>query len=148
MTLRVYVAGSSGELERVESVIATLRSSPGVHILHDWTKDVRAARAAGFASDAALSDADAKSHALTDLDAVRGARVVLLLAPASPSFGAGVEFGVAIERARRSFLGVQTIVCGPFARSSIFTRLASEIRDTDAAGIAEVLRARDARGPV
>jgi hypothetical protein len=148
MTLRVYVAGSSGELERVESVIATLRSAPGIHILHDWTKAVRAARAAGFDSDAALSDQDAKSHALIDLDAVRGAQVFLLLAPASPSFGAGVEFGVALERMRRSFLGVETIVCGPAARASIFTRLASEIRDTDEQGIAEVLRTQRMRRAV
>ena len=94
MTLRVYVAGSSGEIERVERVIAHLRLM-GVTITHDWTADIRAVRAAGLASDADLSDDEARKHALTDLEAVATAHAVLFLAPTTPTRGAWVEMGYA-----------------------------------------------------
>lgn len=135
--LRVYVIGSSAEIERAESVIARLRSER-IEITYDWPANVRQVRAAGYASDAALSDAAARDAAMRDVEGVDGADLVLLLAPAAPSFGAGFEFGVAFGGSQ-----VGAIVCGPHARASIFTRLCGYVLDTDEAGIAEVLRLRD-----
>lgn len=137
MTLRVYVIGASAEIDRVEGVIAKLREAGGIEITHDWTEDVRAARAAGHATDAALSDREARCYAMNDVEGVEAAQVVLLLAPASPSFGAGFELGLAFTVCH------DAIVCGPHARASIFTRLAGCVLDTDEAGVAEVLRTRD-----
>lgn len=128
MTLRVYVAGSSGELERVEAVIARLREA-GATITLDWTLDVRAHRAAGHATDADLSDEEARFLAETDRDAVVAADVFLLLAPVVATRGAWVELGIAT-----TFCGY-TAVAGHAARDSIFTRLVDEVFSTDADAI-------------
>jgi hypothetical protein len=121
----VYVAGSSRELERAEAVIAALRSA-GVHVTGDWVGHIRDCRAAGVATDAELSDDEARAVALLDLDALDRACTLLLLAPApeAPSCGAWVELGAAY------LAGLRLVISGPHARQSIFTRL-GHIYDTD-----------------
>lgn len=91
---RVYVIGSSSELERAERVIAALRER-GVEITHDWTASVRAARAAGHATDATVGREDAMRAARENRGAIESADVVIALVPEMPSTGYGYDLGVA-----------------------------------------------------
>ncbi len=87
--MKIYVAGSSKELDRVEGVIARLRSA-GHMITHDWTKAVRAAP-----DDHAITDEHARQCAEADVRGVYDADVVWLLIPEVKSEGAFFELGAA-----------------------------------------------------
>ena len=127
MSVRVYVAGASAELERCERVIAALRAG-GCTITADWTPEMRGDHARGI-SDAQLDDHEARRRAETDLDAVEDADVVLLLAPETATRGAWFETGYALGWARgRGETAVRSLyVSGSAARQSIFTRCADAL---------------------
>ena len=126
---RVYVIGSSAELERAERVIAALRER-GVEITHDWTASVRAARAAGHASDATLSREKQKQIATRCIRGVMRADVVLLLWSKSPSFGAGGEWDRALWC--QEYDGTPIAVSAAGGTSPhIFTSFADEIFASD-----------------
>lgn len=93
--MKVYVAGSSSELDRVRAVMAALREA-GHEITHDWTEDVLAAREAGHASDATVDDAHADKCAARDLRGIREADAFILLRREPASFGASFEAGYAL----------------------------------------------------
>jgi hypothetical protein len=135
--LNVYVAGASGslvEVERAERVIARLRAA-GVNVTHDWTPDVLDVYRRG--GPGCLEDEERLLRATCDVDAVRRADRVLMLAPEPPvaSTGAGFETGVAYER------GVRMAVAGSVAarRRFLFGVLSEREFDTDEEGIAWVL---------
>lgn len=136
--IRCYVIGASAELERAERVIAALRER-GVEITHNWCADVRAARAAGHASDADLPLAEAREHAQRDLHGVERAEVVLLLSPAAPSFGAGVEWGYALRH--HATTGRFVVAGGP---RSIFAALGDVFFERDEDAVAWVAGLRTA----
>ena len=91
---RVYVIGSSAELERAERVIASLRER-GAEVVGDWTASVRAARAAGHASDATVGREDAMRAARANRHAIEWADVVIALVPEMPSTGYGYDLAIA-----------------------------------------------------
>lgn len=114
--MRVYVAGASAELERVEAFAARAIAA-GHEIAHAWWEDVRANVAAGR-TDADLSDDEGRRFADADLSAVADSDAFVLLAPAGHSRGCWLELGHAL-----AFVPC-IIVAGASARSSIFTRAA------------------------
>jgi nucleoside 2-deoxyribosyltransferase len=123
--LKVYVAGATVERHtRAIPVMAALREA-GVVIMHDWTANMQTF------SNAEHSDADVPEHyrkecAVLDMNGVRLADFVLLLAPDERgSSGSWVEFGLACG------LGVPVIVAGARARRTIFTSLAYLLFATD-----------------
>lgn len=89
--MRIYVAGSSKEITRVERVIASLREAGHV-ISHDWPARMRAM---GL-DDTALVRSDLVEELRCDLHiGIDTADVFLLLAPTRPTTGAWVELGYA-----------------------------------------------------
>jgi hypothetical protein len=145
--MRVYVAGSSAELDRCERVIAALRAG-GCTITFDWCAQMREFAARGLC-DASLDDHEARRCAETDLTAVELADAVLLLAPETATRGAWVEFGYAIasfsyghDRGLRSLY-----VSGSAARQSIFTRCADALFLSDDDAVSAIVRSI-VRGPV
>lgn len=128
--LRVYVAGSSAELDRARRVMDALRLE-GVEVVSTWLASIEAAGAAneGLA-------ADARQHAAeTCLQEVASADVLLLLVPEGPSgIGCGVELGYAM-----AWRG-KTIVAAGRTERTIFAALCDEEHVSDAGAIAAVLR--------
>lgn len=96
MKALVYIAASSAELERAEKAMAAATAA-GLVVAYDWTRDIRAAQAAGHQDDSSVSPENQLRCAQADIDGVRSSDVFWLLSPAESSFGAGVELGVAIE---------------------------------------------------
>lgn len=110
----IYVAASSKQLWRAKQAMAALRER-GYTISHDWVLDVETV---GSANPPDASDTDRETWAYADLKGVRTADAVWVLMPAeNPSFGAGVEFGVALG------CGIPIIASG-CNNTSIFTSLA------------------------
>lgn len=132
MTLAVYVAGASAERERVRRAMDAVRAE-GWHLTLDWLAVIDAAGAA----NEGLDDRTRFLAAHEDLQAIRHADVVWLLAPEAQSTGAWVELGYALAQ----YLPV--VVSGPASRRCIFASFADE-HDTDEAAL-EHLR-RVARG--
>jgi len=133
MTLDVYVAGGSSELARCRAVIEALRGIANVRITHDWTADVEAARAAGYASDAAVPIEVLRAHARRDLAAVWAADLVVVLPPAAPSRGMQTELGIA--------LALDTEILAVRGELGIFGALVEAWVADDAAAI-DAVRAR------
>jgi nucleoside 2-deoxyribosyltransferase len=125
--VRTYVAASSAEVERAESVIAHLRAV-GIDVVGDWTPHVRAMRALGR-RDADLSEQEASDVANECVRAIVNAETVVVLAPAAPSSGCAFEFGYAC------CAGKSTVLSGPHARASIFHSYADLVVDTDSAAV-------------
>lgn len=94
--LRVYVAGSSRDLERAERVIAELRAIPNVAVPVDWPANMRE-----HGPDSGLSAEDRVRFAEEDAAGAYFADAFVLLRPTedAPSVGAWVELGVSIGAA-------------------------------------------------
>jgi hypothetical protein len=116
MSVRVYVAGSSDEREIVGHWLLALRKA-GAVITHDWTNSEGYYRSS--------TEDERRRWARQDLDGVRAANVVWMLAPEGKSEGAHVELGAALA------LGKRVLVSGAHARreSRLFGLLA-EIHGT------------------
>ena len=136
--MRVYVAGASKELPLVQSLQNQLRSH-GVHVTHDWTADVLAAKLAGKVTDSDLSHAEAYTAAEEDLRGVATAHFVWLVAPAdnSTSIGGWVELGYALGR------GVP-VVTSWARRDSIFAALVAKQCAVHTEAVAWLLEQREA----
>lgn len=109
--LSVYVCGSSDEIDAVRTWIDRVKER-GARVTYDWTTSEGYRRP--------LTDAERREQARIDLDAVRSASVVWLIAPAEKSEGSHAELGAALV------LGKRVIVSGPHAyrRSRLFADLA------------------------
>lgn len=114
MSLRLYVAGASAEIDAIEPRIARLRAA-WAEITHDWVADVRAAGTANVG----LTTDQRKRYAQTDLNGILRAEVVWLLVPSTLSKGCWIELGIALGQYKR-------IVVSDDDEMSIFTALASE----------------------
>lgn len=130
--MRIYVAGSGSEVERVRRVMNALRAA-GHEISYDWTIDVEAAGAAGHTSDATVEDEHANACADRDHAGVESADVFLLLRnPNRTTFGAAYETGYA--RALSKWLAKkQLLFVG--SRAPVFLR-SWEHYETDEAAVA------------
>lgn len=114
--MKVYIGGGSDEREQVQSLMAALVAR-GVEITHDWTRCV------GYNRESV--PAERREWARQDLDGVRAADIVWIVAPAQKSEGSAVEMGYAMALRKR------VIVSGPHARriNRIFALLC-EIHDS------------------
>lgn len=92
-TTRVYVAGSSREIDRARAAIAVLRAA-GVEIWGDeWITDVERWGSGGET----LSDADRAARARRACHAIENVDVILVLWPHTASAGAWIELGYALR---------------------------------------------------
>jgi hypothetical protein len=138
--MKVYIAGSSREIERARSAMAAVRVM-GHIITHDWTADLDAVGR----PDHELSREECQPYAIRDLEAVASAEVFLFLHPVTESTGAWTELGYALRcRNDRYVLGrppprPTIIVAG--GRRGIFWSLADYNVVDDTAAL-ELLRVR------
>ena len=141
----VYVAGASKEIARAERVIRLLHES-GVGVTFDWCAHMRALEGVPLTREVAVSSA------LSDIDAVKRARVVVLLEPGWASPNGYVErittTGAWGEATLAVGIGVPLIVARPTLVSKptppewqtcIFAALASLVCADDDAAIRAVL---------
>lgn len=91
MTIKVYVAGASKEIERAEKWIAKLREL-GVEVTCDWPQAMRT-----HGPDHGLTLDQREAFARADYAGIKAASVVWVLRPTeeNPSTGAWVEMGCA-----------------------------------------------------
>jgi len=137
MTVRIYLAGPSSELERVKKYARQLDDSGMVEITYRWWEDVEANMKAGT-PDSAMSREEQSRHASSDLDGVARAQIVWCLWPSERrSEGVPVELGYAIA------VGSRIVVSGTRCHECIFTAEA-EFRDAyDDVALSEVLSIAD-----
>lgn len=129
---RVYVCGGSAERFEIRNMLRRLQEE-GIAIAHDWTV------CEGYDRPSTL--AERRSWAREDLEGVRMADLVWLMAPHNPSEGAFAEFGAAVILRKRVF------VSGPHAlRDSRVFSLMGEYFATHAEAFAAVCLARS-QGP-
>lgn len=146
----VYIAGASKGIARAERVIRLLRES-GVGVTFDWCAHMRALEGVPLTREAAVSSA------LTDLDAVKRARVVVLLEPgyewarAAPArvqttgawgeltLAVGVGVPVIVARPTLEEQIAHGVTLPPEWQTCIFTALASLVCADDDAAIRAVL---------
>lgn len=123
MSLLVYVAGSSKDVERVRRVQRRVTDLGGI-ITHDWTDGIEAQRAL-YPTDGDLPRPMARSIAARCLVGIRKADVFWCLSGESTSEGRGWELcaahHVSMDRA-----GYEVIVSG--ARGSVFQTFLAEDR--------------------
>ena len=125
--LRVYVAGNSSERgERAKPVIEKLRNA-GCVITYDWTVAVDE-----FGANA-VGETQARLSASRDLAGVRGADVVLALAPETGGCGMWIEVGAAFA------LGIPVLFSCPEPNRTIFSRLALARFESDHFAVAYLL---------
>lgn len=124
MTLSVYVAASSDEIDRAVRWIAMLRGD-GIHVTSSWPAVITAA--GGVANPRDAAQPDRYRWAAHDLTEVRAADVYWMLAPAiGAGRGAYAELGFAVAS------GLVPVASGD-TKQSIFTALAHEFVDDDQA---------------
>lgn len=131
MVRRVYVGGSSAEIERAEQAIAELERA-GVHVTSTWPIVIR--DTAGGANPRDASTADRAHWSAVDLEQLRAADLLWFLVPSTsaPTRGAWLEMGYALAHRK-------TIVLSGDTRQSIFCALGHEYA-TDAEALSLILR--------
>lgn len=114
---RIYVASACEDMQRARSVMTALRAR-GHEITFDWTPHVEAFGSGG---------GPRRQNAERDLDGVRRAEVVLVLAPAEKHVGCGmwIELGAALALAKRA------VITGVLRDRTIFSDLAEARFATD-----------------
>lgn len=123
--MKIYVAGSSRELDRARAAIAACRAR-GWQVTGDWPAEIdRAGRA-----NRGLSLAERRGAAVSCLHGVRQADALWLLVPGEdvPSAGCWVELGVALEAGPRI-----AIVASGDTERSVFCAGTIETTDDQAA---------------
>lgn len=117
----VYVAGGSEERLTVVRPMIEALAEHGIHVTYDWT------RSPGY--DRPLTPAEVRNQARLDLEGVRAAGLVWIMAPEGKSEGCATELGAALA------LGKMVFLSGPHAlrESRIFATLGSRIFATHAA---------------
>lgn len=132
--MRIYIAGSSREIERAERAIKAVREL-GHTITVDWPAAMRA-EAANGKGDHALTPEEQKRYAEADLDGVAGADLVWLLIPdrENPSVGAWFEAGYALAIARYHEPSTAIVASGVVG-GYIFARVLDRLFEDDAAVI-------------
>lgn len=132
---RIYVAGSSDELDRAAEAIAAVRAE-GWELTHDWVSVIRGV---GHANPGAAKRETRAQWALADIDGVYRADAVWLLSPLKGAArGAFVELGyvLALKREVPRSDGRRIVVSGPIV--SIFCAVADVEVETDLGGLAKL----------
>jgi nucleoside 2-deoxyribosyltransferase len=122
--MKVYIAGSSAELERVDRCAARAHAA-GLFVVSTWPVSVRNV---GHANPRGAVRSDRQRWSLNCLAEIQLADVVWLLVPAidQPTRGAWLELGYAIRAGKG-------IVCSGDTMQSIFASLGAEFESDDAA---------------
>lgn len=122
--MKLYIAASSAELERVDRC-AALAHAAGLHVVSTWPVSVRKV---GYANPRDALRNERQRWSLNCLAEVQLADVVWLLAPAvdKPTCGAWVELGYAIHAGKG-------LVCSGATKQSIFASLGAEFETDDGA---------------
>ena len=102
MTLSVYIAASSRDLERVRWAQQAL-VAVGATLAHDWTQTLAH-------DERAMNRRDRSRLASECIEGVRSCGLFWMLAPPCPSCGAWSELGVAIQRVERPIIIVSGTV--------------------------------------
>ena len=124
--LSIYVAASSGEIDRAKCWMQRLRDA-GFTVTSNWPEVI--ASAGNVANPRDASDTDRLCWSLEDLRQVKAADVVWMLAPA-PSGGSGR--GAYVELGYAQALGKPLVLSGD-TKQSIFCALGVEFaEDIDA----------------
>lgn len=97
--MKIYVAGSSAELDRVSAFMSRLRAA-GHEITHDWTAAIRDS---GKPANG-LSRGESEDAAWKCRDAIDRSDVFVFLAPITVSEGAWFEFGFAVGGCVRALI--------------------------------------------
>lgn len=127
---RIYLCGSSRELERVRLYEEGLRGYRSIEVVSTWTQTAH--EWAG--KDARLTREEQEPHARQDLRELESADIVWCLWPTGPSYGAFVELGYAIALCKC------LVISGPTCSESVFSALANYRDADDACAYREVLR--------
>lgn len=96
---RIYIAGSSRELERCKAAVRAARALDIDVGEHHWTEDLEVIRRE-HPDDTTVPWLTRASGAAACSMALASSSVLWLLAPEKPTIGAWVELGMALERAR------------------------------------------------
>lgn len=123
----VYVAASSGEMERAKRCMQWLRDA-GLNVVSTWPEVI--ASIGGDANPRDATHSDRLGYATTDLNQVASAGVLWMLAP-TPTGGSGR--GAYVELGYAHGLGGKLLVSSGDTKQSIFTALALEFEDDHAA---------------
>jgi hypothetical protein len=91
--MRIYVAGSSFEVNSVSDYMKKLREA-GVEVTRDWPKVIREF---GNRANRGLTEEDRVRVSLANFKAIDEADVFWLLVPTAPSCGCWIEFGYALR---------------------------------------------------
>lgn len=129
--MKIYIAGASAEIERVERAIRLARLA-GFQVTVDWPAE---AREVGAANPVGATDEQRRHWTERLVSGVDAAKIVWLLYPTRPSAGCWVEFG------RAQAKGIYTIVSG--RGDSIFRASATEQADDDDDGLAMLCAYRE-----
>jgi len=119
MTLPIYIAGGSSEIELCQSMIDAVRGAGG-RITYDWTRDP------GWRLGRPLTMQERAECAARDLAAVAEARLFWLMLPREKTEGAHVELGGALTL-RAIGRPIEVIVSGPMLDSRLFPARADRI---------------------
>lgn len=144
---KVYVAGSSAELERCEAAIALLEKA-GVFVTSTWPNVVRD-NGMGNPRDAAL--AERRHWSTVDLGELRDADLIWMLVPAldAPTRGAWLEVGYATGLGKLVIFSgdtLQSIFCAigvEFSDDASALEFILGIADTEDTNLAAALRDAD-----
>jgi hypothetical protein len=102
MSVRVYIAASSRELERVRWAQRAL-ASVGAILTYDWVPYIDRAIASGI-PETRMPTSARREQAIRDTEGVRSCDLLWWLAPTEPTRGAWFELGIACERASRPII--------------------------------------------
>lgn len=100
MTLKVYAAGSSKEMDRALDAIEFVQSVPGMELTFNWHAAIQKKGGPGVNVHEIGKHPIMRENAEADFEGVRNARVLWLLWPYTDSTGAWAELGMAIMAKR------------------------------------------------
>lgn len=123
--LRIYIAASSAEMDRVHRAASAARAV-GIEVVSTWP--VVVANTPGGANPRDASHEDRAQWSGTDLAEVESANALWFLVPNAQTRGAWVEVGYALHAGK-------TVVCSGDTKQSVFCALADEF-DTDEQALA------------
>lgn len=132
----VYVAASSSERERARWALAAVKDAPGLVLSHDWLEHIEAVGSA----NRGISPQDARRYAEAAVQNVLRASLLWLLVPTEPTFGAGVELGIAALAVRAQIRAPRFVIASGGRRDvSIFVGLAPRYFRTEAHALAHIM---------
>lgn len=135
--MKVYVIGSSKEMERAKTYIRLVELHPHMTLAKDWTASFDKAAIDGFSHDSQMPLERRQHEATEDLGAVLSCDVLWMLTPTTPSSGAWSEWGegLAFRHVKRTLgvAGMRLICSGPGHENYIKCSLADRIFETDEA---------------